>query len=151
MGRAITERPDLFAGAIISNGTLDMVRNETTPIGSYLIPEFGSVETSEGFRALLAMSTYHHVQPGTAYPAIMLEIGLDDIRVGPWASAKAAAALQAATSSGRPVLLRVEGAGGHHSGAVPTEQRLLLYADNFAFWMAAAGLPAYQLPQDGSH
>lgn len=148
VGRALTERPALFAGAIISNGTLDMVRNETTPIGVYLVPEFGSVETEDGFRALLAMSSYHHVQPGTAYPAVLLEIGMDDIRVGPWASAKTAAAFQAATSSGRPVLLRVQEGGGHQSGAISAEQRRLLSADNLAFWMAAVGLPAYRLPDD---
>src|SRR5262249_21474671 len=33
-GRAITERPELFAAAVIQVGALDMVRSETTAIGS---------------------------------------------------------------------------------------------------------------------
>jgi prolyl oligopeptidase len=90
VGRALTERPDLFAAAIITNGVLDAIRNVTTAVGAANIPEFGSVETEEGFRSLLAMSAYHHVRPGTAYPAVLLEVGLEDIRVPPWESARRA-------------------------------------------------------------
>lgn len=146
VGRAIIEKPSLFAGAIITNGVLDAIRGETTPVGQANIPEFGSAATEDGFRGLLAMSSYHHVREATAYPAVMLETGLDDIRVTPWQSAKMAAALQAATTSGRPVLLRVEHTGGHVSGALPVDRRLLLVADNYAFWMAAMGLPPYSAP-----
>jgi prolyl oligopeptidase len=148
LGRAITERPDLLGGAFISNGTLDAVRNAMTPVGRENSAEFGSLETEDGFRALFAMSPYHHVQPGTPYPAIMLWTGLGDTRVPAWESAKMAAALQAATSSDRPVLLRVQQAGGHISGALPAEEARLRNADMLAFWMAAAGLPPYRVPQD---
>jgi protease II len=42
-----------------------------------------------------------------------LEIGMNDPRTNPWYSTKLAARLQAATSSGEPILLRVEYGGGH--------------------------------------
>jgi prolyl oligopeptidase len=146
VGRAITERPGLFAAAVITSGVLDAVRNVNTPVGAANIPEFGSLDTEEGFRSLLAMSAYHHVRPGTPYPAVLLTVGLEDIRVEPWESAKMAAALQAATSSGRPVLLRVEESGGHASGAIPAERARLLVADNLAFWMAAVGIGGPGVP-----
>lgn len=145
VGRAITERPDLFAAAVISNGVLDHVRSEASPIGQANIPEFGSVASEKEFRGLLAMSAYHHVRPGTAYPAVLLMTGLSDIRVPPWHSGKMIAALQAA-SSARPALLRVEESGGHVSGAVPADARGLLQADLYAFLMAAGGLPPYHVP-----
>jgi prolyl oligopeptidase len=117
-----------------------MVRNEKGPVGAANVPEFGSVTTEEGFRGLITMSAYHHVRPGTAYPAVLIMTGLNDARVPPWHSAKMAAALQAATSSDRPVLLRVDTAAGHESGAVAQEQRLLRSADVFGFAMAQVGL-----------
>jgi len=108
--------------------------------------EFGSIETEAGFRALLAMSPYHHVRPGAAYPAVMLWTGLEDTRVPPWESAKMAAALQAASSSDNPVLLRVQQAGGHISGALPATEARLRVADTLAFFMTAVGLPPYRSP-----
>jgi prolyl oligopeptidase len=148
VGRAITMRPDLMAGALVTNGVLDAVRNATTPVGRENAHEFGSLDTEDGFRALLAMSPYHHVQAGTPYPAVMLWTGLEDIAVPSWESAKMAAALQAATSSGRPVLLRVQQTGGHISGALPPEEARLRAADTMNFFMTAAGLPPYQLPEN---
>jgi prolyl oligopeptidase len=72
IGRAITERPDLFA-AIDEVGCSDMLRMETTANGVQNIPEFGSTKTETGFKALYAMSSYHHVKDRTAYPAVLLE------------------------------------------------------------------------------
>ncbi len=69
IGRAVTERPDLFGAAVISVGLTDMLRYETTANGVPNVPEFGSVKTPEGFRALYEMSAYHHVKDGAAYPA----------------------------------------------------------------------------------
>jgi len=148
VGRAITERPQLFAGAVISSGVLDAVGNASTPVGQANVLEFGSLETEDGFRALLAMSPYHHVKSGTPYPAIALWTGLQDIIVPSWESAKMAAALQAATSSAHPVLLRVQDAGGHVSGAAPAAEQRLNGADALAFWMVAAGLPPYRVPEN---
>jgi prolyl oligopeptidase len=144
VGRAISERPDLFAAAIIGVGILDAVRFETTPNGPPNVPEFGSVATEEGFRALLAMSAVHHVRPGTPYPAVLLTTGLNDPRVASWQPAKMAAALQVATTSGRPVLLRVDEAAGHSPAGGTDEQFRQEMADWLAFIMAATGMPPYR-------
>jgi prolyl oligopeptidase len=148
VGRAITERPDLFAGAIIQNGMLDAVRFETTPGGPPNTHEFGSVATEGGFRALLAMSAVHHARP-QAYPAVLLLTSLGDSRVPSWQSGKMAAALQAATTSGRPVLLRIDEAAGHMPATFTDEQRRQGLADFYAFTMAVSGMPAYRPPTGG--
>ena len=60
------------------------------------------------------MSAYNHIVDGTAYPAVLLMTGANiDPRVAPWIFAKMAARLQAATSSGKRVLLRVDYSAGH--------------------------------------
>lgn len=131
IGRAITERPDLFVAADIQVGLLDALRNETTANGVPNIPELGSTKTEAGFQALYAMSAYHHVENGTRYPAVLIETGINDPRVDPWESAKMTARLQAATISGKPILLRVDYAGGH-GGIGATERQA---EERFADWL----------------
>lgn len=147
-GRAITERPDLFRAALLSVGALDMVRMETTANGVPNVPEFGSTRTPDGFRALLQMSAYHHVRDGAAYPAVLLLHGANDTRVDPWHSAKMAARLQAATASGRPVLLRLDFDAGHGIGSTKG-QRFEQLADGIAFVLWQAGAPDFQ-PRGGA-
>ena len=113
VGRALTERPDLFQAVVIEAGALDALRFDATPNGPPNIPEWGSVQTPAGFAALQAMSPYEHIQPGTPYPAVLLTTGINDHRVEPWQPAKLAARLAAATSSGRPILLSVNYDDGH--------------------------------------
>jgi len=143
IGRAITERPDLFGAAIINFGALDMVRFETTSNGETNIPEFGSTKTQDGFKALYAMSAYHHVKDGTAYPAVLLTTGINDPRVDPWMPAKMTARLQAATTSGKPVLLRVDYGGGHGGGSGEEEYRVRL-ADSWSFVLWQSGAREFQ-------
>jgi prolyl oligopeptidase len=138
IGRAITERPDLFAAAVIDVGCLDMVRSETTTNGVPNIQEFGSSATKEGFDALLAMSAYHHVKDGVKYPAVLLTHGVNDPRVEAWMSAKMAARLQAATAGGKPVLFRVDYQAGHGIGSTRKQQQEE-DADSLAFLLWQLG------------
>jgi prolyl oligopeptidase len=56
------------------------------------------------------------VRDGAPYPAVLLATAESDTRVDPMHARKMAARLQAATASGRPVLLRLEGRAGHGAG-----------------------------------
>jgi prolyl oligopeptidase len=136
VGRAMTERPDLFAAVVPSVGALDTVRAETTPNGIPNIPEFGTRKTEEGFRALLAMSTYHQIKDGVNYPAVLLTHGVNDPRVEVWNSTKTAARLLAAQATAKgekkPMLLRLDYDSGHGIGSTKT-QALDERADIFAF------------------
>lgn len=143
IGRAITERPDLFAAALIQVGCVDTIRSETTTNGVPNIPEFGTVKTKEGFDGLLAMSAYAHVQDGVKYPAVLLVHGINDPRVEPWESAKMTARLQAATASTKPVLFRVDYDAGHGIGSTKT-QRQQQTADEWAFLLWQMGEAEFQ-------
>ncbi|HEY0785932.1 MAG TPA: prolyl oligopeptidase family serine peptidase, partial [Acidobacteriaceae bacterium] len=143
IGRSITERPDLFAAAVDGVPCSDTVRQETGANGPGNIPEFGSVKTEDGFKGLYAMSAYYHVQPGTKYPAVLVTAGANDPRVDPWQGAKMAAALQAATTSGRPILFRVNYDAGH--GLTDTiAQQVSDWTDIFTFFLWNFGDPAFQ-------
>jgi prolyl oligopeptidase len=143
IGRAITERPDLFAAANIAVGCTDMMRFETTRNGPPNVPEFGSLADADEFRGLLAMSTLHHVVDGAAYPAVILTHGMNDPRVEPWQSFKTAARLQAATGSGRPVLLRLDYGSGHGLGSTRSQRHSEL-ADVQAFFLWQCGDPEFR-------
>jgi prolyl oligopeptidase len=144
VGRAMTERPDLFAVVVPDVGELDLVRAETTPNGVPNIPEFGSRATEDGFRALLAMSTYHHIKDGVNYPAVLLVHGTNDPRVEVWNSTKTAARLMAASRSGKPVLLRLDYDSGHGIGNTKS-QTLDERADIFAFMLWQMGVAGFGL------
>jgi prolyl oligopeptidase len=140
VGRAMTERPDLFGAVIPAVGALDMVRAEVTPNGIPNIPEFGTRANEAGFRALLEMSSLHQVKDGVKYPAVLLTHGVNDPRVEVWHSTKMAARLQAASTSGRPVLLRLDYDAGHGVGSTKAQQqaeRADIYA--FLLWQLGGG------------
>ena len=143
VGRAMTERPDLFGAVIPAVGVLDAVRAETTANGVPNIPEFGTVKKEDEFRALLAMSSYHHVKDGTRYPAVLLTHGVNDPRVDVWHSSKMAARLMAASTSGKPVLLDLDYEGGHGIGDTKAQRQRQL-ADIYAFLFWQAGHPEFQ-------
>jgi prolyl oligopeptidase len=143
IGGAITERPDLFAAAQHNVGEADLLRSELQPTGPANVPEFGTVKSKYQFLAMLATSPYHRVVDGTAYPAVILTTGANDPRVSPWQPGKFAARLQAASSSGRPVLLRVDFEGGHGVGATDAQQAVVA-ADVWSFFLWQMGDPNFQ-------
>ncbi|MEW5677369.1 prolyl oligopeptidase family serine peptidase [Flavobacterium enshiense] len=116
VGRAMTERPDLFAAAIPEVGAMNTVRMEITPNGPVNIPEFGTVKDETEFKALLEMDSYHHIKKGTKYPATLVTAGFNDSRVIAWQPAKFAAKLQNANASDKPILLYTDFKAGHGIG-----------------------------------
>lgn len=143
VGRAITERQDLFSAAVVGVGNTDSIRSETRANGAGNIPEYGTVKIEEEFHALRAMSPYANIEPGTPYPALMLEHGVNDSRVDVWMTLKFGTRLAAATTSGKPVLMRLEYDAGHGPGAT-REQTQLRVADRWSFMLWQAGAPAFQ-------
>jgi prolyl oligopeptidase len=147
IGRSITERPDLFAVAIDAVPMSDVVRAEFTPNGPPNIPEFGTVKEADGFKALDEMSGYHHIKDGTPYPAVMVTTGFNDPRVISWEPGKMAARLQAASSSGKPILLRVDYDAGHGIGSTKTQREETL-TDEMSFALWQFGVPEFQFAKE---
>ncbi len=149
VGGAVTQHPELFAAAIDVVGLTDILRSEAAdPNGTTNVPEFGSVNTHAGFKGLYVMDAYQHVVDGKPYPALMAVTGINDPRVAPWHPAKFAARVAAASSSGRPVLLRVDYDAGHGNLAASVAQRVALTTDEFSFVLWQCGSPLFaNIPQ----
>lgn len=139
MGAEITQHPDLARAVVSRVGIYDMMRVELDPNGAFNVSEFGSVRDPAQFAALRAYSPYHHVVPGTAYPAVLMTTGDNDGRVNPYHSRKFTAALQAATTSGHPILLRTSQNAGHGMGS-SLDDTIAENADVLAFLFDQLGM-----------
>ena len=144
IGRAITERPDLFKVAIPKVGCMNTVRAELSPNGPINIPEFGTVTVEEDFKALYEMDSYHHLKEGTHYPSTLITTGFNDPRVISWIPGKFAAKMQEVNSSDNPVLIKVDYTTGHFGG-----ESMSSYFRNtseiFSFILWQCGHPDFQL------
>ncbi len=143
VGRAMTERPDLFKVAVVNVGLTNTIRNEITPNGPGNIAELGTVEKPDEFKALLEMDAFHHIKDGVKYPATLITAGINDERVVSWIPAKFAAKLIKKNSSENPILLKVDYEGGH-GGEVPIAQIYANLGEIFAFVAWQLGFPDYQ-------
>jgi len=139
IGGAITERPDLFGAALDNVGMSDDLRAELQINGPANIPEFGTVKNEDEFHNLLKISAYHRIKDHTSYPAVLLTTGVNDPRVDPWQMNKMTARLQAATSSGKPVMLRVDYDAGHGGIGATKTQHTNLLTDQFSFLLWQLG------------
>lgn len=114
---AMTQRPDLFGAAIIESGPLDLVRR----------PYFGessnwghpSPLNANEIKYALALSPYHNLRRGVAYPPCMVITRANDHRVSPIHAFKFIAALQEHTRGAREHLLQYEPSGGHFATSSP--------------------------------
>lgn len=146
IGGAINQAPQLFAAAQAAVGVSDMLRMELTPNGPPNIAEFGTVTKPDHFKAMYAISPYHNVKDGQAYPAVIVTTGANDPRVDAWMPGKFAARLQTATAKNagaKPVWLRVDYEAGHGMGSSVSSQ-LDEQADVWSFFLWQMGHPAYQ-------
>lgn len=128
----LTQRPDLFGAAVLGVAPTDMLRFTEFREAPLFETEYGSPTRPEEFRALYAYSPLHNVRTGESYPATLLMTSDGDTTVAPLHSYKFAAALQAAQSTDRPILLRVETNSGH-GGPLTTDDRLRASVDRWAF------------------
>jgi prolyl oligopeptidase len=138
VGAALVQQPSRYAAVVCSAPLLDMVRYERFGLGQTWNVEYGTAADAEQLGWLLSYSPYHHVVPGTPYPAVLFTVFTNDTRVDPVHAYKMCAALQHATSSGRPVLLRAEDQAGHGARAVSRSAEVA--GDQLAFAARHTGL-----------
>jgi prolyl oligopeptidase len=142
-GAALTQRPELFRAVISGVPLLDMIRYPKFRIAKLWIPEYGDPDKPDEFAWLHAYSPYHRVVDGTRYPAVFIFTAESDTRVDPMHARKMTARLQAASTSGRPVLLRLESQAGHGMGK-PLAKVIDQYTDELVFLFRELGVaPPY--------
>ena len=142
IGNAITLQPGLFHAALIRAGLNNPLRTQAQPGHDGDILELGDAAIPLQQAAILSIDPYAQVKDGLPYPAVLLTASVNDMHEPVWETAKMAARLQSATSSGRPVLMRIafdEGRDG------PTRaQRDANEADEMTFLLWQLGAPGFQ-------
>lgn len=142
IGRAITERPDLYAVAIAEVGMTNVLRSQNSANGANQIPEVGNLKEPGDTKHLIEMDAQSKVKKGVKYPAVIVRTGMNDSRITPWEPAKFAAVLQNSTASGKPVLLYVNYENGHFTSDLDVVFKE--YSDIFAFALWQVGHPKFQ-------
>jgi len=142
IGRAITERPDLYAVAIPEVGMTNTLRSEITANGPNQIPEIGSLKNEEDTKYLMEMDAQSKVKKGVKYPAVIVTTGMNDSRIVPWMPGKFAAVLQKNSGSGKPVLLYANYENGHFTSDLDVVFKE--YADVYSFALWQVGHPKFQ-------
>ncbi len=132
VGACLTQRPELFGAALPAVGVMDMLRFHKFTIGWAWVDDYGSSDDAEQFRAIYAYSPLHNIKPGSCYPPTLITTADHDDRVVPAHSFKFAAALQAAQSCDKPILIRIETKAGHGAGK-PTKKAVEEAADKWSF------------------
>ncbi len=109
VGAVINQRPELFGAAIAEVPLTDFIHWDR---GRHRA-QYGWSGNPEQFPFLYAYSPLHNIKPGTCYPATLITTSMTDNRTPPWHPFKFAAAMQAAQSCDRPIVLRTHDIGGH--------------------------------------
>jgi oligopeptidase B len=116
MGAITNMRPDLWAGVIGGVPFVDVINtmsDTTLPLTPPEWPEWGNpIEDPEAYDYMMSYSPYDQVGP-MAYPAVLATGGLSDPRVTYWEPEKWVAKLRPATTSGKPILLKINMEAGH--------------------------------------
>ncbi len=142
IGRAMTERPDLFAAAIPEVGLLNPLRLEKLKVSPYQVYEFGNVKDFTECMALIEMDPYLHLKAGIKYPATLVTAGILDPMIISWVPAKFAARLQSVNASDKPILFWANPEAGHLGDTKKQQFEALADVLSFALWQT--GHPKYQ-------
>ncbi|WP_158597044.1 prolyl oligopeptidase family serine peptidase [Aquimarina sp. BL5] len=145
IGRAITERPELYAAAIIDRGCLNTTRLHVGANGANNAREFGKYSDSIDFKNLYKMDSYHHIERNVKYPSMLITTGFNDSRLPPWHSIKFATKLNNSKPSDNLVLLKTEFDSGHGMVFDKKDKEFNMVAEVLSFALWQTGHPDYQL------
>jgi len=135
MGAVNNMRPDLWAGVIGQVPFVDVINtmsDTSLPLTPPEWPEWGNpIEDPAAYDYMMSYSPYDQVS-AQAYPAVLATGGLSDPRVTYWEPEKWVAKLRPATTSGKPILLKINMEAGH-GGASGRFDYLKEVAHDYAF------------------
>jgi oligopeptidase B len=141
MGAINNMRPDLWAGVIGGVPFIDVLNtmsDTSLPLTPPEWPEWGNpLEDAAAYDYIASYCPYSNIER-KAYPAVLSTGGLTDPRVTYWEPAKWVAKLRPHTTSGRPVLLKMN-MGAGHAGSAGRFEFLRELAHDYAFAIKAIG------------
>jgi oligopeptidase B len=141
MGAVLNQRPELFRAAILDVPFVDVLNtmlDDTLPLTTSEYLEWGNPNKKTEYAWIRAYSPYDNLKPG-AYPAILVNVSLNDSQVPYWEGAKYVAKLRTLKTDSNPLLLRTNLDAGH-GGASGRYDALKETAFDYAFILSALGL-----------
>ena len=143
MGAVANMRPELWAGVLANVPFVDVINtmsDTSLPLTPPEWPEWGNpIEDPEAYDYMYSYSPYDQVE-AKAYPAILATGGLSDPRVTYWEPEKWVAKLRPATTSGKPVLLKINMTAGHFASSGRFDYlRDIAHDYAFCVWAAERG------------
>jgi prolyl oligopeptidase len=138
---AITERPDLWGGAIIGSPLVDMKRYSHLLAGASWMGEYGNPDVPADWAFISKYSPYQNLKCGVHYPVPFIYTSTRDDRVHPGHARKLAAKLEQCHDR---FFYDEAIEGGHAAGIVPEEdaQRVALEAVYLDMVLPRRGAPA---------
>jgi len=141
VGACANLRPDLFRIVVADVPFVDVVTtmlDESLPLTSGEWDEWGNPKQEAAYRYMLSYSPYDQVsrQP---YPTMLVTAGFHDSQVQYWEPAKWVARLREHSTSGNPIVFKIEMEVGH-AGKSGRFESLHEVAYEFAFLIKEAGL-----------
>ena len=144
VGAVLNQRPDLCAAAVAQVPFVDALTSILdprcrSPPGEW--EEWGNpIESAEVYEYMKAYSPYDNVRKAD-YPTMFVTTGYNDPRVSYWEPAKWVQRLREASTSGKPIYLKVDLGAGHQgpSGRYDAWKDTAL---EYAFVLDALGVEA---------
>jgi oligopeptidase B len=115
MGAVVNMRPDLFKAAVAQVPFVDVVNtmlDATLPLTTSEYTEWGNPNEKPAFEYMLRYSPYDNIK-AQRYPAMLVQVSLNDSQVPYWEGAKFAAKVRAMKTDSNPVLVKTNLGAGH--------------------------------------
>lgn len=136
---AVVQRPELFGAAVLEYPMIDVLRYEHLLTGNRWTEDYGTIADGADVRAMLSYAPIQRVRIGLCFPPMLVTPGEFDQTAAPAHAYKFVAAMQAAQSCDRPILLRVTWGAGHTAGST-LRDATETWTDQLAFVRDALGI-----------
>lgn len=125
VGNMLVRRPDLWGAVVCAVPLLDMRHYNKLLAGASWMAEYGNPDTPDWQNFLHKYSAYHNIQPGTAYPPMLMTTSTRDDRVHPY-HARAFVKRLHETGSKASTTYYENIEGGHGGAADPKQSAFMI-------------------------
>ena len=141
MGVVVNMRPDLFKAVVAQVPFVDLINtmmDASLPLTTSEYIEWGNPNRREEFEYMIKYSPYDNVAP-QKYPAMLVQVSLNDSQVPYWEGTKFAAKVRAMKTDTNPLLVKAN-MGAGHGGSSGRYDALRETAFTYAFMLWQMGL-----------
>jgi oligopeptidase B len=142
VGAVANMRPDLFKAVVAQVPFVDVINtmlDASLPLTTSEYLEWGNPDEKPAFDYMMRYSPYDNIK-AAAYPAVLVQVSLNDSQVPYWEGAKFVAKLRVTKTDKNPLLLKTN-LGAGHGGSSGRYDALRETAFTYAFMLWQMGVP----------